>query len=246
MLLRYIHNSQNSSMSCAHRFFLLLLQEDRLLRRAVLESPYPLKWPDIANLVPSRTGKQCRERYTNHLKPTLKLSEWSPNEDALACRLHNSLGSKWATIARFLPGRTDNGIKNRFHHIRRRYDKEATRIGRNVQLEEIILQRTKNTADPLMLSLVRGASDQPIADSAAGDTTAFFGPFFVPARVFCTRCNLLAPSRQTGNTVCKKTGWCKSCVEAPVYLCGDVLRLQHVLFDSTPDPNRISLCSDQE
>jgi hypothetical protein len=220
------------------------------LRRAVLESPYPLRWPDIANIVPKRTGKQCRERYTNHLKPTLRLSEWSPLEDALACRLHDSLGSKWATIARFLPGRTDNGIKNRFHHIRRRYEKVATRIGRNVQFEEKILQRTKNSTalDPLMLSLIRGASDKPIVDSTIGDTTAtsFFGPFFVPAGVLCTRCNLFAPSRQTGNTVCKKTGWCKSCVEAPVYLCGDILRLQHVLYDSTPDPNRISLCSDQE
>lgn len=197
--------------------------------------------------MPKRTGKQCRERYTNHLKPTLKLSEWSPIEDALACRLQDSLGSKWATIARFLPGRTDNGIKNRFHYIRRRYEKAATPIGRNVQLEEKILQRTRNTAapDPLMLSLVRGASDNPIFDSATGDS-ATFGPFFVPAGVFCTRCNLFAPSRQTGNTVCKKTGWCKSCVEAPVYMCGDVLRLQHVLYDSTPDPNRISLCSDQE
>jgi hypothetical protein len=213
------------------------------LRRAVLESSYPLKWPDIANVVPSRTGKQCRERYTNHLKPTLKLSEWSPMEDALACRLHHSLGSKWATIARFLPGRTDNGIKNRFHHIRRRYDKETTRMGRNIQLEEKILQRIRNTAapDPLMLSLVRGASDKPIVDSATGDTTCSFGPFFVPARVSCMRCDLFVPSLQTGNTVCEKTGWCKSCVEAPVYLYGDVLRLQHALYDSTPDPNRISL-----
>jgi hypothetical protein len=237
-------------MQCnVHRFFVSLFQEDRLLRHAVLESPYPLKWPDIANLVPKRTGKQCRERYTNHLKPTLKLSEWSPIEDALACRLHDSLGSKWATIVRFLPGRTDNGIKNRFHHIRRRHEKAATRIVRNVQLEEKILLRTKNARAPdaLMLSLVRGVSDKPIVDSATGDNTAsFFGPFFVPAGVLCTRCNLFAPSRQTGNTICKKTGWCKSCVEAPVYFCGDVLRLQHVLYDSTPDRNRISLCSDRE
>jgi hypothetical protein len=221
------------------------------LSRAVLESQYPLKWPEIAKLVPSRTGKQCRERYTNHLRPTLKLSEWSPVEDALVCRLHDSLGSKWATIARLLPGRTDNGIKNRFHHIRRKHDKEATRLGRNVQLEEQILKRTRNAVapDPFMLSLVRGAADKPIADSAPGDTTAIpssFGPFYVPAGVVCTRCNLFAPSRQTGNTVCEKTGWCEACAEAPVYLCGEVLRLQHILYDCARDVNRISLCSEQE
>jgi hypothetical protein len=46
-------------------------------------------------------------------RPTLKLSEWSPVEDALVCRLQDSLGSKWwATIAQLLPGRTDNGINN--------------------------------------------------------------------------------------------------------------------------------------
>lgn len=39
------------------------------------------KWSEIAEHVEGRVGKQCRERWFNHLDPSLKKSSWTPAED---------------------------------------------------------------------------------------------------------------------------------------------------------------------
>lgn len=65
----------------------------------------------------SRTGKQCRERYMNHLDPSIKKSAWTRDEDNLIRTMHEKLGSQWSQYVPFLPGRADNAIKNRYHVI---------------------------------------------------------------------------------------------------------------------------------
>ncbi|GAA5840509.1 hypothetical protein JCM9279_007351 [Rhodotorula babjevae] len=70
------------------------------------------KWVIISSQMGSRTGKQCRERWHNHLNPNIKKSDWSPEEDALIRDLHAKIGPKWAEMAKHLPGRPDNSIKN--------------------------------------------------------------------------------------------------------------------------------------
>ncbi|KAK3137697.1 hypothetical protein QOZ80_5BG0456000 [Eleusine coracana subsp. coracana] len=59
-----------------------------------------------------RTGKSCRLRWVNYLHPGLRRGRITADEERLIIELHAKWGSRWSRIARSLPGRTDNEIKN--------------------------------------------------------------------------------------------------------------------------------------
>ncbi|XP_038971384.1 transcription factor MYB3R-5-like isoform X5 [Phoenix dactylifera] len=63
------------------------------------------KWSVIAKSLPGRIGKQCRERWHNHLNPAIKKDAWTPEEEVTLMHSHQIYGNKWAEIAKFLPGR---------------------------------------------------------------------------------------------------------------------------------------------
>ena len=89
-------------------------QEDDQLMSAV-EQLGSKKWTDIARFVPSRTSKQCRERWFNRLRPDLKHEPFEPWEDHLIIQKQKEIGNRWAMIAKELPGRSTNSIKNRWY-----------------------------------------------------------------------------------------------------------------------------------
>lgn len=74
----------------------------------------PNNWNIIAGRL-SRTPKQCRERWNGHLNPSINKGPWTYYEDCILVEKQRVLGNKWAEIARFLPGRTDTIVKNRWH-----------------------------------------------------------------------------------------------------------------------------------
>uniref|UniRef100_A0ACD5Y2K1 Uncharacterized protein n=1 Tax=Avena sativa TaxID=4498 RepID=A0ACD5Y2K1_AVESA len=88
-------------------------EEDEVLRQHVREHG-PREWSSIRSkgLLP-RTGKSCRLRWVNKLRPNLKTGcKFSAEEERVVIELQAQFGNKWARISTYLPGRTDNDVKN--------------------------------------------------------------------------------------------------------------------------------------
>ncbi|KAD3336413.1 hypothetical protein R6Q59_027131 [Mikania micrantha] len=87
------------------------------------------RWDFIAQVSGlKRTGKSCRLRWVNYLNPSLKRGRMTPHEEKLILEYHSKWGNRWSRIARKLPGRTDNEIKNYWRTLMRKKAQENKRI----------------------------------------------------------------------------------------------------------------------
>ena len=96
-------------------------EEDKSIKKLV--NKYGTSnWTLISNeMGQNRSGKQCRERWYNQLKPNVKKNNWTDEEENILFTKHMQLGNKWSDIASYLPGRTLNDIKNHFYSKLRKF-----------------------------------------------------------------------------------------------------------------------------
>ncbi|KAL6657227.1 hypothetical protein ACP70R_005007 [Stipagrostis hirtigluma subsp. patula] len=139
-----------------------------------------------------RTGKSCRLRWLNYLRPDLRRGNITAQEQLLILELHSRWGNRWSKIAAHLPGRTDNEIKN---YWRTRVQKHARHLNCDVNSQRFkdlvrhlwmprLLERVRSdaAAPPPTMTM----TSPPLAPAGDGDAAAW--PFFddAVAELSCT------------------------------------------------------------
>ncbi|CAO2192820.1 unnamed protein product [Urochloa humidicola] len=148
-----------------------------------------------------RTGKSCRLRWLNYLRPGVRRGGFTPREQLLILDLHSRWGNRWSKIASHLPGRTDNEVKN---YWRTRVQKHAKQLGcdvGSVRFHDVV----RNLWMPRLVERIHADESAAAAASAGGASQYYYSASpacqsaAAPATV--SNCGARAPSPDAASCV---------------------------------------------
>ena len=103
--------------------------EDQLLREVVQR--YQCDWKKVGQHFPGKPKSAVKRRWQNRFDPDLKRTPWTPQEDSIIKELRARIGPVWKEIAKALPGRPPDVVKNRYYgHIKRLQDIRDRKLGK--------------------------------------------------------------------------------------------------------------------
>ena len=112
---------------------------DARLKAMVMEGDKD--WNEIHMAMDGYTESQCRQRWFENLAPGVQKGRWTVEEDKAILKYQKQFGNRWTDIARYLKGRTDNMIKNRYYSTMRRVKRNVATFGRRKLTQELVQKR---------------------------------------------------------------------------------------------------------
>ncbi|XP_076896952.1 transcription factor MYB35-like [Bidens hawaiensis] len=119
----------------------------------------------------NRCGKSCRLRWTNYLRPDLKHDSFTLHEEELILRYHQAIGSRWSLIAKQLPGRTDNDVKN---HWNTKLKKKLSKMGIDPITHKPFSQLLSDYGN---INDIIPQNTRPLEPTRADSSITMMGPF---------------------------------------------------------------------
>ncbi|OHT03441.1 Myb-like DNA-binding domain containing protein [Tritrichomonas foetus] len=159
-------------------------EEDQLLSESVMKNGTS-NWSLVSMSLKNRTGKQCRERWINHLSPGLKTNIWTQQEDQQLLTLIGVHGHQWAIISRYFVGRSTNSVKNRWGWLKR----HANYLNYTM-MKAKIYHSPRKLPDVILSSPSSGIPLSPLSSPSSSENSESESPISIPINLNVPNSNI--------------------------------------------------------